>query len=103
MTSENDKKDLSRRKLFGAMAGAAAAVPLATTALAQRGGAAANAPLAPTGAGSPINRTSLDNMPEQGGNGPIRVLFLTSYHAFDRENLYRMLDRFGREITWTHV
>ena len=27
MTSENDKKDLSRRKLFGAMAGAAAAVP----------------------------------------------------------------------------
>lgn len=105
MTKEDKKKKgLSRRKMFGAIAGAAATGAAVTSALAQRGGApAANAPLRPTGAGSPINSTSLDGMPEQGGNGPIRVLFLTSYHAFDRENLYRMLDRFGTEITWTHV
>ena len=105
MTSDNhdEKNGLSRRNMFGAIAGAAAAVPLASEALAQRGGPAADGPLPPTGAGAPINSTSLGGLPEQGGSGPIRVLFLTSYHAFDRENLYRMLDRFGQEITWTHV
>ena len=96
------KPDLSRRSMFGAMAGAAAAVPLATSALAQPA-PAANAPLRPTGTGAPINSTSLDGLPSQGGDGPIRVLFISSYHPFDRENLFRMLDAFGESISWTHV
>jgi type 1 glutamine amidotransferase len=31
------------------------------------------------------------------------VLFITAYHHFDRENLFRTLDMFGEDITWTHV
>ena len=106
MTNDNteDKNGLSRRKIFGAMAGAAAAVPLVTgSAQAQgRGGAAANnGPLAATGAGAPIDSQAI--VGNQGGSGPIRVLFISSYHPFDRENLFRMLDRFGTDITWCHV
>jgi len=102
--SDDNKQTLSRRGLFGAVAGAAAAVPLISDAAQGQGrGAAASAPLSPTGTGAPINSTSLDDLPEQGGNGPIRVLFISSYHAFDRENLFRMLDRFGSDITWCHV
>jgi type 1 glutamine amidotransferase len=107
MTNDNtqDKKGLSRRGIFGAMAGAAAAVPLVAGGAAQgqgRGGAAANnGPLAPTGAGAPIDSQAI--VGNQGGSGPIRVLFISSYHPFDRENLFRMLDRFGSDITWCHV
>ena len=107
MTNDNqeDKKGLSRRSAFGAMAGAAAAVPLvagtAQQVQAQGRGAAANAPLSPTGEGAPIQSTPV--VGTQGGSGPIRVLFISSYHPFDRENLFRMLDRFGSDITWCHV
>jgi len=105
MTKDNqeDKKGLSRRGIFGAMAGAAAAVPLISGEVQGqgRGGAANNAPLSPTGAGAPIDSQAI--VGNQGGNGPIRVLFISSYHAFDRENLFRMLDRFGTDITWCHI
>ena len=38
-----------------------------------------------------------------GGNGPIKVLFVTKFHPFDRENLFLALDSMGEQITWTHV
>jgi uncharacterized protein len=39
----------------------------------------------------------------QGGTGPIKVLFVSKFHQFDRENFFLMLDALGKEITWTHV
>jgi uncharacterized protein len=39
----------------------------------------------------------------QGGSGPIRVLFFSKGHDFDREGLMTMLDQLGGSITWTHV
>jgi uncharacterized protein len=39
----------------------------------------------------------------QGGSGPIRVLFFSKGHDFDREGLMTMLDQLGNTITWTHV
>src|SRR6266566_2612009 len=39
----------------------------------------------------------------QGGNGPIRVLFVSKGHDFDRDGLMTALDQLGRDITWTHV
>jgi type 1 glutamine amidotransferase len=38
-----------------------------------------------------------------GGSGPIRVLFVSKFHPFDRENLFLAFDRMGSDITWTHV
>ena len=94
-TSDDDKKKgLSRRTLFGAAAVAAAAIPAFSGARAQQAG---------RGEGAPINSTSLGGLPQQGGNGQIRVLFISSYHAFDRENLFRCWDRMGSDISWTHV
>lgn len=93
-TSDDDKKKgLSRRTMFGAAAVAAATLPALSGARAQAG----------RGEGGPINSTSLGNLPNQGGGGPIRVLFISSYHAFDRENLFRCFDRMGTDISWTHV
>lgn len=92
-------KGLSRRTLFGGVA-AAAALPIVAKAQTTAG---ANEPLGPKGTGAPINSTGTQGLPQQGGYGPIRVLFISSYHAFDRENLFRMLDTFGEEITWCHV
>ena len=52
--SDDNKQTLSRRGLFGAVAGAAAAVPLISDAAQGQGrGAAASAPLSPTGTGAP--------------------------------------------------
>ena len=31
------------------------------------------------------------------------MLFISKYHPFDRENLFKTLDGFGQDITWTHV
>ena len=92
-TSDDKKKGLSRRSMFGAATVAASAIPAFSAARAQ-GVRMTNAPL---------NSTSLDGLPVQGGAGPIRVLFISSYHAFDRENLFRTWDSFGKDITWTHV
>lgn len=93
-TSDDDKKTgLSRRSMFGAAAVAAAALPALSGARAQTG----------RGEGGPINSTSLGGLPQQGGAGKIRVLFISSYHAFDRENLFRCWDRMGTDISWTHV
>lgn len=94
-TSDNDKKKgLSRRSMFGAAAVAAATLPALSGARAQQAG---------RGEGGPINSTSLGGLPQQGGAGKIRVLFISSYHAFDRENLFRCWDRMGTDISWTHV
>ncbi len=94
-TSDDDKKKgLSRRTMFGAAAVAAAAIPAFSAARAQPAG---------RGEGAPINSTSLGGLPMQGGSGKIRVLFISSYHAFDRENLFRCWDRMGSDISWTHV
>jgi type 1 glutamine amidotransferase len=120
--STDGKKDLSRRGLFGTIAaGAAAATALPLIARAQpaaapagRGAAPAagrgtvdisddSAPLTHYGAGDPIPSESLDGQPTQGGTGPVRVLFISSYHPFDRQNLFLMLDSFGHEISWCHI
>lgn len=90
--SEYKKPTLSRRALF-ATAAATTALPLAVRAQGT----------SPLGVGAPINSTTTADLPTQGGVGPIRVLFVTAFHAFDRENLFRMLDRFGEDITWTHI
>jgi type 1 glutamine amidotransferase len=39
----------------------------------------------------------------QNGTGPIRVLFITRGHEYEREQLAQMLDCLGDDITWTHV
>jgi type 1 glutamine amidotransferase len=58
------------------------------------------APAAPAGgprAGAPARGNP------QGGTGPIRVMFVTKGHAYDREGLAIMLDGLGKEISWSHV
>jgi uncharacterized protein len=97
MTRDNDSHDkdvatgqdegLSRRGIFGLAAAASAMAALPITAQAQ--------PKPP--AGPPANFA----MP--GGTGPIKVLFITKFHPFDRENLFLALDSMGKDITWTHV
>ena len=52
----------------------------------------AQAAAAPAGRGRPQN-----------GTGPIKVLFVTRGHAYQREQLAQMLDCLGDDITWTHV
>lgn len=76
---------VTRRSMLGRIAMAAAAAPLAGVAAQGQNNAAAPARLTP------------------GGSGPIKVLFLTGYHPFDRENLFLALDSMGQDITWTHV
>lgn len=39
----------------------------------------------------------------QGGRGKTRVLFITQYKDFDREDLFKTLDAMGETISWTHV
>jgi type 1 glutamine amidotransferase len=93
---DDKKPNFSRRSMFGAIAGVAASVPLIAQAQPAappapgRGGAA---PAAGRGGGRAM----------QGGSGPLKVLFISKYHAFDRENLFLAFDSMGRDITWTHV
>jgi uncharacterized protein len=111
MTKDNDdnsknKTNLSRRSLFGGIAAAGAAtVALPLVAHAQRGPQpiTGTAPLRATGTGVPLASQSLDGLPAQGGQGKIRVLFVSSYHPFDKANLFNMFDRFGDDITWCHA
>ena len=39
----------------------------------------------------------------QGGRGPIRVLFISKGHEFEREHLLTMLDCLGDDITYAHA
>jgi type 1 glutamine amidotransferase len=100
MSDDNSKKSLSRRGMFGAMAGAAAAVPILAQAQQQ---APAGAPPAGAAAGGRGGRGGGAPRLTPGGSGPIKVLFITKYHPFDRENLFLTLDSMGQDITWTHV
>lgn len=87
MTKFDDR--LSRRALMGGIA-AAAGTPLFAQAQMQRPPA-----LAP--GFNPQPPRSL-----QGGVGKTKVLFISKYHNFDRENLFAAFDSF-EDITWTHV
>jgi uncharacterized protein len=91
-------KNLSRRSMIGATAAAASALP----ALAQPAPAPAGPPGAPPGGGRG-GRGAGGPRVTPGGHGPIRVLFTSSYHPFDRENLFLTLDGFGDDITWSHI
>ncbi len=82
--------DLSRRSFLGQAALAAAAAPLAA--------GAQSAP--PNRAATPAAMRPR-YMPE-GGRGPIKVLFLSGYHPYDRENLYATFDSLGEDITWVN-
>lgn len=39
----------------------------------------------------------------QGGRGKTKVLFITQYKDFDRDDLFKTLDAMGETISWTHV
>ncbi|WP_419816607.1 ThuA domain-containing protein [Glacieibacterium sp.] len=94
--SKIDSDKLSRRSLFGRAVGAASVV----AALPLIGAQAQPAPGPPAAPAVPPPATR--PMP-QGGTGPIKVLFITKSHPFDRENLFLTLDSMGKDITWTHV
>ena len=90
MNNSDNKSGLSRRALMGGIAAAAASTPLIANAQMVR------PPVLPPGMNPQPPRAM------QGGVGKTRVLFITKYHNFDRENLFATLDTF-ENITWTHV
>lgn len=69
-------------------------------------GGAAPAPLEPVACGpnpyAAAGAKPSANRP-QNGTGPIRVLFVTRGHAYEREALAQMLDCLGDDITYSHV
>jgi type 1 glutamine amidotransferase len=83
---------------MGVAAGIAAALPLGAKAQ------PAPAPAAPAGGrgGRGGGRGGAPRL-TPGGSGPIRVLFVSKFHPFDRENLFLAFDRMGDSISWTHV
>jgi uncharacterized protein len=90
--NELSKRSVSRRKVL--LAGAAASMSsFLSGQMPSSGTPPAGAPVA-----GHVTR------PTQGGSGPIKVLFITKYHPFDREGLFSTLDEaMGKDITWTHV
>lgn len=82
---ERTKRGLSRRQVLAGGAMAASALPLVDSFSPRLGAAQAR------------------RRGPQGGRGPIKVLLITQFHAFDRAPFYDMFDSFGEEITWTHV
>ena len=62
-------------------------------------------PLVPMTCGVPMK--GADGQPRaripQGGRGPIRVLFISKGHEFEREHLLSMLDCLGDDITYAHA
>jgi len=102
MGNEEDKKGLSRRGIMGLGAAiAAAAAPFAA-----RGQQAPAAGAPPAGGGGRGGRGGAGGGAPRltpGGSGPIKVLFITKFHPFDRENLFLAFDKMGSDITWTHV
>jgi len=92
MTVDNNSNGkLSRRLLVGGGLAAAASLPLAAHAQPME-----RHPVLPQGMSPQPPRTM------QGGTGKTKVLFISKYHAFDRENLFAAFDSFD-DITWTHV
>jgi type 1 glutamine amidotransferase len=61
------------------------------------------APQQPTQQPAPARQGGGRGGPPQGGAGPIKVMFVTKGHAYDREGLALMLDALGKEISWSHV
>ena len=99
MSNEENKKALSRRGIMGLGAAIAAAVPFGVKAQAP-----ATPPATPAaGRGGRGGRGGGAPRLTPGGSGPIKVLFITKFHPFDRENLFLAFDRMGSDITWTHV
>jgi type 1 glutamine amidotransferase len=52
---------------------------------------------------APVRQGAAAAAVAQGGTGPIRVLFISAYHPYDRENLALTLDALGQDISWTHI
>jgi len=102
MSKDEKKTSLSRRGLMGLGAAIAAAAPFAAQAQAP---AAPPAGAPPAGAAGGRGGRGAGGPPRltPGGSGPIRVLFVSKYHPFDRENLFLAFDAMGSAITWTHV
>ena len=77
-------------------------VVLASVSLIGQAGAPAQGP-APAAAGPAAGRGG-GNVP-QGGRGPLKVLFVSKGHQFDREGLMAFFDSpmFSNQISWTHV
>ena len=96
---KDDKKGASRRGFIGAAAGAAASIPL----IAKAQQAPAPAPAGRGAAAPAAGRGGGGRGAAQGGTGPIKVLFVSKYHPYDRENLALAFDAMGSDITWTHV
>jgi type 1 glutamine amidotransferase len=91
---QDSNKGLTRRNMLGSAAVAASLSAL--PAMAQT-----PAPAPPPAGGRPAAGGAPRITP--GGTGPIKVLFISKYHPFDRENLFLTLDGMGKDITWTHV
>ncbi len=104
MSKDEKKTSLSRRGLMGLGASIAAALPFAAKAQAPAA-PAAGAPPAGGGRGGRGGGRGAGGPPRltPGGGGPIRVLFVTKFHPFDRENLFLAFDGMGSDITWTSV
>ena len=97
MTSNgNSTGKLSRRFIVGGGLAAAAGLPLVAQAQQMANPAMERPPQLPQGMNPQPPRSM------QGGTGKIKVLFISKYHAFDRENLFAAFDAFD-DITWTHV
>ena len=90
----------TRRGVLGGMAAATLAPLGLGAAMAQT--ARPSAPAAPTPPAAPAASAARPPMP-QGGRGPLKVLFITQYKDFDRDDLFKTLDSMGDTISWTHV
>ena len=75
-------------------------------------GQAPAAPAAPAGGGQGGGRggtpfqlpvAPYPNRMAQGGSGPIKVLFISKGHFFDRDGLMSFFDQLGGSINWTHA
>ena len=73
-------------------------------------GQAPAAPAAPAGGGGrgtpfqlPVTPYPTVPAPPQGGSGPIKVLFISKGHFFDRDGLMSFFDTMAATINWTHV
>jgi hypothetical protein len=98
--SAETNKNLTRRGLLGGAAAAASMLPLLN---AQQAAPEAVPSVQPPAAGGGRGGGRGGPRITPGGTGPIKVLFVSKYHPFDRENLFLTLDSMGKDITWTHI